>query len=249
MAAETKTKTKVAKGKKAKGGVAKLPAEWWAIVPDIPKREPTRATLTLRGKAAKQFGEVLKQVVDCAAPDRAGRPVLNCVQMQTAGGLRLVTADGFRLAVAEYRPGLKGAKNKVSNILARPALFSAESVLAISKVFRGTKGWAILEVKRSGLRRTLHATNDKGEAVHADEQDGEYPRWQTLVPTEKALEPIALNAKFLQWVPRFCKAIHADGDGVVLIRHLDAHGPARFGATSNDYRGVALVMAMYVEVA
>ena len=192
---------------------------------------------------------MLRQVV--AGAERTNyRPVLNCVQMQTAEGLRLVTADGFRLAIAEYRPGLKGAKNKASNILARPALYSCDGVLGIAKVFQSVaaEGWALLEVKRVGDKRSLYASNDKGEAAHAGEQGGNFPRWRTLLPTKKTTEPVALNAKYLQWATRFCKAVHADGDGIVRIRHLNHAGPARFDAFSNDYRGVALVMAMFVAV-
>ena len=251
MAAETKARAPKRKKVKAKAPeVAKAAVfEWWAIEPDIPKREPTRATLTLHGKEAKRFAEVLRQVVDGAERSNS-RPVLNCVQMQTTNGLRLVTADGYRLTVAEYRPGLKGAKGKTSNILARPALYSCDSVLAIAKVFRGTSpdGSASLEVKRDGRERTLHATNDKGEAVDALEQGGNFPRWRTLVPTEKEAVPAALNARYLQWVTRFCKAIHCNGDGIVIIRCLGATTPARFDASSDTYRGMAVVMPMYVEV-
>ena len=246
MAAAARTKAK-AKAPKVARAVSSL--EWWALEPDIPKREPARARLTLNGKETKRFAAVLQQVV--AGAERSNsRPVLNCVQMQTAGGLRLATADGYRLAVAEYRPGLKGTKNKASTILARPALYSCDSVLAIAKVFKGTspEGWASLEVKRAGDKRTLYAANDKGEAVQAGEQYGNFPRWRPLVPTSRAAAPMAINARYLQWATRFCKAVHADGDGIVRIRHLDASGPARFDAFSNDYRGMALVMAMRVAV-
>ena len=113
-------------------------AEWWAQVPDVSEPEPTLASITFNsGEEARRFGTVLQRVVDATAAAEA-RPVLNCVQVQTAQGLRFVAADGFRLGVAEYRPGLRDADDKVSDILARPALFHKTDVLAISKVLRGT---------------------------------------------------------------------------------------------------------------
>ena len=240
-------KAKAPKTKKAQTKAAK--AEWWATEPVIPKREPAKATLTLNAKEAKRFAEVLLRVVDATGRDDS-RAVLKCVQMQTIGGLRLVAADGYRLAVAEYRPGLRGARNKVSNILARPALFPSASVLGIAKVLKGTsggRGWATLEVKRRGDKRTLGVSNDKGEAVLAGEQSGNFPNWRKLPPTEQEAEPAAMNGKYLQWVARFCKAITCDEGGIVLIRRLSANGPGRFDATSDDYRGVAVTMPIWVQ--
>ena len=222
-------------------------AEWWEFVPIIPPKEPTLATIEFKGpKAAKCFAEVLLQLSDATAPDDI-RPALNCVQMQTAGGLRLVTADGYRLAVAEYRPGLRTAKNKGSNILARPALFQSVNVLAIATVLKrvSPKGWARLEVNRHGENRTLSAVNDKGEAAIADEQAGKFPDWPKLVPTEKAAAPASLNAKYLQWAGRFCQAIDVDGYGKVRITRLHPGKPARFDAFSADYRGLAVIMPIW----
>ena len=222
-------------------------AEWWANVPKKPKKEPTLATIEFPSpKTAKRFAEVLLRLCDATAREDS-RPALLCVQMQTAGGLRLVTADGYRLAVAEYIPGLRTAKNKASNILARPALFQSVNVEAIATVLKrvSPKGWARLKVKRDGAKRTLSAVNDKGEAAVADEQAGKFPDWPTLVPTEKAAEPASLNAPFLQWAGRFCQAIDGDGWGMVRITHLHPEKPARFDAFSNDYRGLAVIMPMW----
>ena len=166
-------------------------AEWWAQVPNIPDPEPTLASITFNsGEEARRFGTVLQRVVDATAREESG-PVLNCVQMQTAQGLRFAAADGFRLGVAEYRPGLRDADNKVSDILARPALFHKTDVLGISKVLRGTlvKGCATLEVRRDGEQRTLIATNDKGETANASEQPGTFPSWRQLIPTELEAKP------------------------------------------------------------
>ena len=222
-------------------------AEWWEFLPTEPAKEPTLATIEFKGpKAAKRFAEVLLRLCDATAPDDS-RPALQCVQMQTAGGLRLVTADGFRLAVAEYIPGLRTAKNKVSNILARPALFQSVNVEAIATVLKrvSPKGWARLEVKRLGEKRTLSAINDKGEAAVADEQAGKFPDWTKLVPTEKAAAPATLNAKYLQWAGRFCQALDGDGWGMARITHLHPEKPARFDAFSNDYRGLVVIMPMW----
>ena len=186
-----KAKTKAAAKPKARD------AEWWEFEPTIPKREPTRATLTLQGgKEAKNFAEVLKQVVDCTCRSDGGRPVLECIQMQTAKGLRLVAADGFRLAIAKYRPGLTH-DDKASPILARSALFHRDRVLEIAKVIGGTSatGRATLEVKRDGLKRTLYAVNDKGLSARAPELPGDFPNWLELVPTEKAAAPGGLERK------------------------------------------------------
>ena len=226
-------------------------AEWWAKVPKKPKKEPTLATIELPSpKTAKRFAEVLLRLCDATVPDDS-RPALLCVQMQTAGGLRLVTADGYRLAVAEYRPGLRTAKNKASNILARPALFQSVNVEAIAMVLKrvSPRGWARLKVKRDGAKRALSAVNDKGEAAIADEQAGKFPDWPKLVPTEKAAAPAALNAKYLQWAGRFCEAITCDtGGGIARIRHLHPEKPARFDARSDDYRGIAVIMPMWVNI-
>ena len=235
--------------------------EWWVLDPAIPKIEPTRAAIEFKGpkarKAAKRFAEVLEQVAVAAAPDDS-RPSLQCVMMQTAGGLRLVTADGFRMAAAEYRPGLMDAdpsrtvhtKNKVSDILARPAMFYSVSVRVIAKVLKrvSPKGWAALEVTRDGEERTLSVINDKGESAMAVEQALNFPRWQKLVPTKKAAAPAALNATYLQWAGSFCEAITCDGGGIARIRHLQPDKPARFDASSDDYRGLAVIMPMYVNV-
>ena len=242
------TKLDRTKAKKAKTKASKA-EEWWQFEPAIPKREPARATHTLKGGGdAKRFADVLKKVVDVTSRDDS-RPVLQCIQMQTAKGLRLVSADGYRLAVAEYMPGLRGANNKTSSILARSAMFHRDKVLAIAKVIGDTSpmGRATLEVKRVGLIRTLYATNDKGSSALATEHNGSFPDWLKLVPTEKAAEPAAMNAKFLQWVALFCKAITCEGDGIVRIRHLGGTTPARFDASSGIYRGLAVVMPMYVE--
>ena len=238
--------------------------EWWAFEPPIPKKEPTRATIEFKGpkarKAAKRFAEVLEQVAAAAAPDDS-RPALLCVQMQTAGGLRLVATDGFRLAAAEYIPGLMDAdpsrtvhtKGRVSDILARPAMFKSVSVRAIAKVLKrvSPKGWAALEVTRDGEKRTLVAVNDRGETLRAAEQAGikPFPDWRKLPPTKKAAAPAALNAKYLQWAGRFCEAITCDtGGGIARIGNLHPEKPARFDARSDDYRGIALIMPMWVEV-
>ena len=152
--------------------VKQTKAEWWAEVPDIPDPEPTLATITFNsGEEARRFGTVLQRVVDATAKEES-RPVLNCVEVQTVGGLRLVAADGFRLGVAEYRPGLRDADNKVSDILARPAMFHKRDVLAISKVLRSTlvKGNASVVIRRDGEQRTLVAANDKGETATASGQ-------------------------------------------------------------------------------
>ena len=228
-------------------------AEWWEFKPTEPKKEPTLATIEFKGpkgpKAAKDFAKVLLRLCDATAPDDS-RPSWQCVMMQTAGGLRLVTADGFRMAAAEYRPGLMDAENKVSNILARPAMFYSVSVRVIAKVLKrvSPKGWAALEVTRDGEERTLSVINDKGESAMAVEQALNFPRWQKLVPTEKAAAPAALNAKYLQWAGRFCEAITCEGGGIARIRHLQPDKPARFDASSDDYRGLAVIMPMYVEV-
>lgn len=87
--------------------------EWWAEVPDVPDPEPTLATITFhRGEEARRFGTVLQRVVDATAKEES-RPVLNCVQMQTAQGLWFAAADGFRLGVAEYRPVLERARTQL----------------------------------------------------------------------------------------------------------------------------------------
>ena len=229
--------------------VTQAKTEWWAQVPDIPDPEPTLATITFNsGEEARRFGAVLQRVVDTTAAEES-RPVLNCVEMQTAQGLRFVAADGFRLGVAEYRPGLRDAENKVSGILARPVLFDKTDVLAISKVLRSTlaKGRATLEVRRDGEQRTLMATNDKGETATASEQPGTFPNWRQLIPTKFEAEPAALNARHLQWVGRFCEALN-DDSGAARIIHLHPTKPARIDTISDEYRGIAVVMPMFVDL-
>ena len=224
-------------------------AEWWAQVPDISDPEPTLATITFNSREeARRFGAVLQRVVDATARE-GSRPVLNCVQMQTAQGLRFVAADSFRLGVAEYRPGLRDADDKVSDILARPVLFDKADVLAISKVLRGTlvKGNASLVVIREGEQRTLVAANDKGETANASEQPGTFPDWRQLIPTELEAEPAALNARYLQWVGRFCEALNHDS-GAARIIHLHPTKPARIDTISDEYRGIAVVMPMFVDL-
>ena len=229
--------------------VKQTKAEWWAEVPDIPDPEPTLATITFNsGEEARRFGTVLQRVVDATAKEES-RPVLNCVEVQTVGGLRFVAADGFRLGVAEYRPGLRDADNKVSDILARPAMFLKRDVLAISKVLRSTlvKGRATLEVRRDGEQRTLIAANDNGQTATASEQPGTFPNWRHLIPTEFETEPAALNAWYLQWAGRFCEALN-DDSGAARILHLHPTKPARIYTISDDYRGVAVVMPMFVDL-
>ena len=219
--------------------------EWWATVPDIPDPEPTLASITFNnGEEARRFGTVLQRVVD-ATDKEESRPGLNCVQVQTAQGLRFAAADGFRLGVAEYRPGLRDADHGVSDILARPALFHRRDVLAISKVLRSTlvKGRATLEVTRDGEQRTLIAANDKGQTATASEQPGTFPNWRQLVPTEFEAKPAALNTRYLQWVGRFCEAV-----GAARIIHLHPTKPARIDAISDEYRGIAVVMPMFVDL-
>ena len=224
-------------------------AEWWAQIPDIPDPEPSLATITFNsGKEARRFGAVLQRVVDATAPE-GSRPVLKCVQMQTAQGLRFVAADGFRFGVAEYRPGLRDADDKVSDILARPVLFDKTDVLAISKILRSTlaKGRATLEVRRDGEQRTLVAANDKEQTATASEQLGTFPDWRRLIPTEFEAEPAALNARYLQWVGRFCEALNDDSRAVRITR-LHPSQPARIDTISDEYRGIAVVMPMFVDL-
>ena len=224
-------------------------AEWWEQVPDVSEPEPTLASITFNsGEEARRFGTVLQRVVDATAPE-GSRPVLNCVQVQTAQGLRFVAADGFRLGVAEYRPGLRDAGDKVSDILARPVLFDKTDVLAISKVLRSTlvKGNASLVVNRDAEQRTLIAANDKGETATASEQLGTFPDWRRLIPTEFEAEPAALNARYLQWVGRFCEALN-DDSGAARIIYLHPTKPARIDTISDDYRGIAVVMPMFVDL-
>ena len=221
--------------------------EWWAVLPNIPKKEPTKATIKFDSqKDASLFAEVLLRVGDAVATEDS-RPGLQGIQMQTAKGLRLVSTDGFRLAVAEYRPGLRTAKDKESNILARSALFRNVSVRAIAKVLKrvSRKGWAALEVTRDGEKRTLSVVNDKGEGAFADELVESFPDWRKLPPTEIAAEPVTLSPSYLQWAGRFCEAIACEAGGMLQIRYLDKLNPARFDACSNDYRGMALVMPMW----
>ena len=222
--------------------------EWWAVLPNIPKKEPTKGTIEFKSrKAARLFAEVLLRVGDATAKEDS-RPGLQGIQMQTAKkGLRLASTDGFRLAVAEYRPGLRTAKDKESNILARPALFRNVSVLGIAKVLKraSPNGWATLEVTRDGKKRTLSAINDRGEGVSADELVESFPDWRKLPPTEIAAEPVTLSPSYLQWAGGFCEAINCEGGGMLQIRYLDKLSPARFDASSNDYRGMALVMPMW----
>ena len=242
------TKPKAATKPKAKPKAPK--ADWWAVEPEMPKTERAAASISFKGgKAAKQFAAVLNAVAESTEAEGA-RPVLNCVQVQTVRGLRLVAADGFRLAVAEYRPGLMDDEGKVSDILARPALFARVSVLAIVKMLKSTtgEGWAELNVKCDGVTRTLIASNDKGEAVTAAEQTGNFPNHQKLIPAERGAEPAALNARYLQWAGRFCQAVTCDGSGIARIRQLHPTNPCRFDATSDGYRGVAIIMPMYVEM-
>ena len=224
-------------------------AEWWAQVPDMPDPEPTLATIKFNnGEEARRFGTVIQRVVDATAKEES-RPVLNCVEMQTAQGLRFVASDGFRLGVAEYRPGLRDAENKVSDILVRPVLFDKTDVLAISKVLRRTlvKGNASVVVRRDGEQRTLVAANDKGQTATASEQPGTFPDWRQLIPTELETEPAALNAWYLQWAARFCEALN-DDSGAARIIHLHPTKPARIDTISDEYRGIAVVMPMFVEI-
>ena len=224
-------------------------AEWWAQVPDVSDPEPTLATIAFNsGEEARRSGTVLQRIVDATAPEES-RPVLNCVQVQTVGGLRFVAADGFRLGVAEYRPGLRDADHGVSDILARPALFDRTDVLAISKILRSTlvKGNASLVVNRDGEQRQLIAANDKGETATASEQPGTFPNWRQLIPTELEAEPAALNAWYLQWVGRFCEALN-DDSGAARIIHLHPTKPARIDTISDEYRGIAVVMPMFVDL-
>ena len=136
--------------------------EWWVKDPVIPRKAPTRATIEFKGpkarKAAKRFAEVLEQVVAAAAPAwNDSRPSLQCVMMQTAGGLRLVTADGFRLAAAEYRPGLMDSRSGPHSPHQEQGLgypgaarhvLPCLNVRAIANVLKrvSPKGWATLEV-------------------------------------------------------------------------------------------------------
>ena len=39
-----------------------------------------------------------------------------------------------------------------------------------------------------------------------------------------------------------------EGGGIARIRHLQPDKPARFDAISDDYRGLAVIMPMYVNV-
>ena len=240
----TKPKATKPKATKAKPKPEAPEADWWAVVPTIPKTEPDAASITFNdGKAAKQFAAVLNAVAESTEMEGA-RPVLNCVQMQTAEGLRLAAADGFRLAVAEYRPGLN------SDILARPALFARGDVTSIVKVLKGAtgNGWAKLEVKRDAERRILTASNNKGLMASALERSGNFPSYQRLIPVERGAKPAALNARYLQWAGRFCQAVTCDGGGIARIRQLHPTNPCRFDATSDGYQGVAIIMPMYVEL-
>ena len=142
------------------------------------------------------------------------------------------------------------ADEKVSDILARPVLFHKRDVLAISKVLRGTlvKGNASLVVNRDADQRTLIAANDKGETATASEQLGTFPDWRRLIPTEFEADPAALNAWYLQWAARFCEALN-DDSGAARIIHLHPTKPARIDAVSDEYRGIAVVMPMFVDLA
>ena len=91
------------------------------------------------------------------------------------------------------------------------------------------------------------AANDKGETATASEQPGTFPNWRQLIPTEFEAEPAALNARYLQWAGRFCEVLD-DGAGVARITRLHPDQPARIEAISDDYRGIAVVMPMFVDL-
>ena len=60
-------------------------------------------------------------------------------------------------------------------------------------------------------------------------------------------EPAALNAWYLQWAARFCEVLNDDSRAVRITR-LHPSQPARIDAISDEYRGVAVVMPMFVDL-
>ena len=102
-------------------------------------------------------------------------------------------------------------------------------------------------VGRDGEQRTLIAANDKGQTATASEQPATFPDWRQLIPTEFEAEPAALNAWYLQWVGRFCEALN-DDSGAARIIHLHPTKPARIDTISDEYRGIAVVMPMLVDL-
>ena len=91
------------------------------------------------------------------------------------------------------------------------------------------------------------AANDKGQTATASEQPGTFPNWRQLVPTKFEAKPAALNAGYLQWAGRFCEAVN-DDFGAARIIHLHPTKPARIDTISDEYRGIAVVMPMFVDL-
>ena len=102
-------------------------------------------------------------------------------------------------------------------------------------------------MRRDGEQRTLIAANDKGETATASEQLGTFPDWRRLIPTEFETKPAALNAWYLQWAGSFCEALN-DDSGAARIIHLHPTKPARIDTISDEHRGIAVVMPMFVDL-
>jgi DNA polymerase-3 subunit beta len=148
-----------------------LPAEEYPTLPDMPQ---TTGTV-----GADMFASAIGQVAIAAGKDDT-LPALTGIRVEIAEDtLTLVATDRYRLAVRELRwtpvrPGLNTAVLVPARVLsdtARALTSGAEVAVALAAA-EGSAGDGIIGFEGSGRRTTTRLLS------------GEYPRYQTLLPSE-----------------------------------------------------------------
>jgi DNA polymerase-3 subunit beta len=166
-----------------------LPAEEYPTLPDMPE---TTGTV-----GADIFASAISQVAIAAGKDDT-LPALTGIRIEIADDtLTLVATDRYRLAVRELRwtpvqPGLNTALLVPARVLgdtARALTNGAEVAVALA-ASEGNSGDGIIGFEGSGRRTTTRLLS------------GEYPRYQTLLPSEFSSVAELSTAQFADAVKR-----------------------------------------------
>lgn len=235
-----------------------IPFDLTADLPYPPTLSDAGQSLTLSGATLR---DAVSAVLKAAAPDYT-RPVLAHLSVEAADGtLRLVAADGFRLAVQTVH-GMFGPFAAL--VLVRPLAAvlravnaddtvtltaCAESITKTAKVRNGV-GKVVETMTETYDMPRIRITTDRGVSWVLRQHDGAFPDWRRIIP-QASTTVVSVDAADLTRAARFAVEtgredrvmdklgfmVEANGDDLAV--RLEAGVLSRFAPSATFAAGTA----------
>ena len=200
----------------------------------------------------RQWGAILRRAVASTAKDDT-RVSLQHVQICIVNNqLRIVSADGFRLAIFQYliEPPAEVVE---SGLLDEARLIHQDDITALGDAMFRSKAVVPTQLEISSVAPTIAGQpttlrmewNNRGTSVAATSQDTgfSYPAWAQVMPINHEKPHSVMFRHMLTEVTEFTKAIHYDRAAAELIgMKIDPKVACRFEARGALWEGVLVVM-------